>query len=165
MRSNPNSLPEELTLFHDVHRAHHNAVLAALARRGMQDVGQPKLLLLLCHLPEAGVTQRELSDAMHISPSTLTASLKSLEANGYVTKHSDAVDGRCKRVCITAKGRAAVTQCSAAFEAVDTRLYAGFTPEEIERLKNDYRRMLDNLYDIGGSQCNDDPFEPPLRKG
>lgn len=157
MRANAKQLPEELLLFHDVHRTHHNAILTALARRGLQDVGQPKVLLLLCHLPEEGVTQRELSDAMHISPSTLTASLKSLEANGYVTKHSDASDGRCKRVCITEKGRSAVIQCEAAFEAVDAHLYAGFTPEEIERLKNDYRRMLANLYAVGGTKPTDCP--------
>lgn len=160
MRSNAKRPPEELGLFHDVHRTHHNAIQAALARRGLQDVGQPKLLMLLDCLPEEGATQRELADAMHISPSTLTASLKSLEANGYVTKHSDAADGRCKRVCITEKGRSAVTQCEAAFEAVDAHLYAGFSPEEIERLKSDYRRMLANLYAISGVPSDDDPLNP-----
>lgn len=154
------ALPEELTLFHDVHRAHHNAVLAALSAQGLQFVGQPKVLFVLDSLAEGGATQRELAESVHVSPATMTASLKSLERQGYVTKRSDQTDGRCKRVAITEKGRQAVQLCDKALRQVDHRLYAGFTPEEVERLKNDYRRMLKNLYDIGGTLGPEVGFPP-----
>ena len=71
-------LPEELTLFHDVHRAHHNAMLAALAAQGLQDLGQPRVLFVLDGLKDGGATQRELAESVHVSPATMTASLKSL---------------------------------------------------------------------------------------
>ncbi len=143
-------LPEELTLFHDVQRAHHNAMVAALTAQGLQDLGQPSVLFVLHHATEGGATQRELAQSVHVSPATMTASLKSLERQGYITKHSDDTDGRCKRVFITQKGRDAIARCQLAIDSVDARLYAGFSPEEVERLKQDYRHMLANLYAIGG---------------
>lgn len=158
-------LPEELTLFHDVHRAHHNAMLAALAAQGLQDLGQPRVLFVLDELKDGGATQRELAESVHVSPATMTASLKSLERQGYVTKHSDDADGRCKRVFLTPKGKDAVSRCKAVFHSVDEQLYTGFTPEEVERLKQDYRHMLANLYAIGGSrspECPDCPESHPL---
>lgn len=167
MRRDKDASPaEELLLFHDVHRAHHNAVVAALSARGLQDVGQPKVLILLDSLREGGATQRELADAIHVSPSTMTASLKSLERQGYVTKQSDQSDGRCKRVVITRKGLDAVQRCQEAFNLVDTQLYAGFTPQEVERLKADYSRMLRNLYAIGGDKGTEPcaPSPTPLGK-
>lgn len=144
-------MPEELTLFHDVQRAHHNAMVAALTAQGLQDLGQPSVLFVLHQAKEGGTPQRELAQSVHVSPATMTTSLKSLERQGYITKHSDDTDGRCKRVFITQKGRDVIDRCKTAFDSVDARLYAGFSPEEVERLKQDYRRMLANLYAIGGN--------------
>lgn len=148
----PKAQAEELMLFHDVHRAHRSAILAALARLGLQDVGQPKVLILLSSLQEGCANQRKLADALHISPATMAASLKSLERRGYVTKQSDQRDGRCKLVSITQKGIDAVQRCNDAFAMVDKQLYAGFTQQEMEQVKDFHRRMLQNLYAIGGDQ-------------
>lgn len=152
-------LPEELTLFHDVHRAHHNAIVAALTAQGLQDVGQPKLLILLSTLEEGSVTQRELAQALHVSPATMSASLKSLERQGYVTKHCGEKDSRCKMVAITQKGRDAVHRCRLALQSVDDRIFAGFSPEEVEWLKIAHERILTNLYAVGG-QCPTLPYQP-----
>ena len=157
-------LPEELTLFHDVHRAHHNAMIAALSAKGLQDLGQPRVLFVLSQIEQGGATQRELAEMVHVSAATMTASLKSLERRGYVTKQSDDSDGRCKRVFITDKGKEAVKRCQGVFDYVDKCLYTGFTPEEVERLKGDYRKMLTNLYAIGGNRMPEsfacqDPYE------
>lgn len=154
-------IPEELSLFHDVHRAHHNAIVAALTNRGLQDVGQPKLLILLGTLEEGSVTQSELAQALHVSPATMSASLKSLERQGYVTKQSGEKDGRCKMVAITQKGRDAVHRCRAALKSVDDQIFAGFSDEEVERFKIAHKRMLHNLYAIGGDRRPEDCPPPP----
>lgn len=151
----PKAPAEEFMLFHDVHRAHRSAVLAAMARLGLQDVSQPKALIFLAARQQQGTNQRELADALHISPATMAASLKSMERRGYVTKRSDQQDGRCKLVQITQKGLDAVQRCNEAFVAVDEQLYAGFTRQEMEQVKDFHRRMLRNLYAIGADQ------EPP----
>ena len=149
----PEMLAEEMSLFHDVHRFHRNAIIAALAREGLQDVGQPKVLIVLDSLKERAATQRELADALRVSPATMSASLKSLERKGYVSKLADARDARCKKVVITRKGLDAVKRCSEAFDRVDAQLYAGFSPEEVVQLKGYWQRMLQNLTDIGGDRC------------
>lgn len=150
-------LPEELTLFHDVHHAHRTAVLAALARQGLQEVGQPKVLLLLSSLEAGSVTQNQLARAIHVTPATMSASLKSLERLGYVTKQSDEKDARRKRIAITQKGLDAVQRVRDALKSVDDRLFAGFTPEEVERIKADHLRMRSNLYAVGG-RCPQHPL-------
>ena len=139
-------MPEELTLFLDVHRAYHTAIFSALARQGLQEVGQPKVLLLLSSLEEGSVTQRQLAEAIHVSPATMSASLKSLERAGYVTKQGDEKDARCKMVAITQKGLDAVQRVRDALKSVDDRLFAGFTGQEVERIKTDHLHMLHNLY-------------------
>ncbi len=151
-------------LFHDVHRAHRSAILAALGRLGLQDVSQPKALILLASLQDGCTNQRELADALHISPATMAASLKSMERRGYVTKQSDDRDGRCKLVHITQKGIDAVQRCNEAFAMVDEQLYAGFTAQEIEQVKVFHRRMLQNLYAIGADQSPPclSPWRPPV---
>lgn len=141
----PNMPTEESMLFHDVHRAHRGALLSALAQLGLQDVSQPKALIHLAEQAGGSINQRELADALHISPATMAASLKSLERNGYITKQSDQRDGRCKLLHITQKGIDAVQRCREAFDMVDKQLYAGFTRQEVEQVKAFLRRMLQNL--------------------
>lgn len=157
----PKNATEELMLFHDVHRAHQNAILAALAERGVQDVGQPKALFVLSTLQNGCATQRELADMVHVSAATMANSLKRLERKGYIQRQSDEKDSRCNRIVITQKGLEAVERCQDAFDYVDTRLYAGFTPEEVERLKNAFRRMLQNMYAVGGVRDTRCPPPPP----
>lgn len=91
----PKNATEELMLFHDVHRAHQNAILAALAERGVQDVGQPKALFVLSTLQNGCATQRELADMVHVSAATMANSLKRLERKGYIQRQSDEKDSRC----------------------------------------------------------------------
>lgn len=161
----PELQSEEMTLFHDVFRAHRNAIFAALTSQGVQDVGQPKVLMVLDSLKEGAATQRELADAIHVSPATMSASLKSLERQGYVTKMTDPKDSRCKKVAITQKGLDAVKRCTDAFDFVDAQLYAGFTEAEVESLKTCWRRIRENLYAIGGDRCPESvPHPHPFGK-
>lgn len=152
---NPELKSEEMSLFHDVFRAHRNAIFAALTSRGLQNVGQPRILIVLDSLKEGAATQKELADAIHVSPATMSASLKSLERQGYVTKTTDPKDSRCNKVAITQKGLDAVKRCTEAFDFVDAQFYAGFSAEEVEQLKHSWRRIRQNLYDIGGDRCPD----------
>ena len=108
-----------------------------------------------------GLTQEALAQRLHVSPATIANSLKSLERMGYITRQSDPADGRKKRIAITDKGRDARSRCIAVFDRVDNQLYAGFSPQELEQLRQYYQRMLDNLKVIGGS-AESCPLPPPL---
>ena len=152
-----------ISLLFQLNRAKHNAIQTALAEEGLQDVGQPRILFLLKEEEKDGglPAQQELAQRLHVSPATIANSLKSLERMGYIARQSDPADGRKKRIAITDKGRDARSRCIAVFDRVDTQLYAGFSPQELEQLRQYYQRMLDNLKVIGGS-AESCPLPPPL---
>ena len=89
--------------------------------------------------------QKELSDAMHVSPATVAVSLKSLEREGYVEKLAVETDQRRKAVRLTPKGEAAIQRCVQVFEAVDQSMFEGFRPEETRQACGYLMRMLHNL--------------------
>lgn len=158
-------------IFHQVLRAHHNACTAALARQGLRDIGSPRLLVELAQYPDgpgSAPTQKELADQLHSAPATIAASLKVLERQGYVARRTDEKDSRRNRVAITRKGRDALEAGLRAFQQVDDHMYHGFTPEEREQVYRFHRRMLDNLYQIGGGRddgcCPPPPPKPLERK-
>ena len=94
--------------FQAVARARKQLMLTELAGRGLGDLGNPVLLFLLKEREGQVSSQKELSDAMRISPASVAVSLKSLERGGYVEKLSDEKDQRRKAVRLTDKGRAAL---------------------------------------------------------
>ena len=150
-------------IFHQLLRAHHNAHMAALADRGLRDIGSPHLLVTLSHYPDdpdQAPTQKELADQLHIAPPTITASLKVLERQGYVARRTDERDSRRNRISITQKGRDALNAGMQAFQQVDDAMFRGFTPEEREQVQSFHQRMLDNLYQIGGAR-DAEPCPPP----
>ena len=151
---------------HQLMRAHHNACTASLARQGLGDVCSPRLLLELFHwpgAPEQPPTQKELADRLHCAPPTIAASLKVLERQGYVERRTDEKDSRRNRISITQKGRDAIRSAMDGFRKVDEHMYHGFSPEERALVYGFHRRMLENLYQIGGDK--DDPQAPPPPPG
>lgn len=134
-------------LFQMVSRARRQAILTALIQQGLGDLGNPMLLFLLEARGKDGQvsSQRELSDALHVSPASVAVSLKSLERGGYVEKHADASDQRRKSVRLTPKGAEAIRQCYQVFSHVDQVMFQGFTQEEMDLFCAYQQRMLRNL--------------------
>jgi DNA-binding MarR family transcriptional regulator len=134
-------------VFHTLHRAHMNAVQTVMSQRGLQEVGSPFILFILQHRGQNGeiAAQRELADALHVSPATIATSLKSLERLGYVEKNGDPTDARRKRISITPKGTEAVEKCHQVFDDIDKIMLEGLTVTEIEELSRLNMRLLNNL--------------------
>ena len=134
-------------LFQSVERARKQAIQTELSRRGLGTLGQPMILFLLKDKGREGriAAQKELSDAMHVSPATVAVSLKSLEREGYVEKLADETDQRRKAVRLTPKGEAAIQRGVQVFEAVDQSMFEGFRPEETRQACGYLMRMLHNL--------------------
>lgn len=148
---------------HQLMRAHHNACATALVRRGLRDIGSPRLLWELSRYPDdpaQAPTQKELADRLHSAPPTIAASLKVLERQGYVERRVDEADTRRNRISITEKGRDAIRSGMEAFRQVDEYLYHGFSPGEREMMSGFLRRMLENLYRIGGDRREESPKDP-----
>lgn len=143
-------------VFHALFRAHHSSALAKLASHGLGDIGSPRLLLELRRCREQGSTpsQRELADLLHVTPATIATSLKSLERNGYVQRHTDPADSRRNLISITRKGLDALMDSHRIFLGIDQAMLSGFSEEEVGQMNQYLLRMLKNLYAIGGRQDN-----------
>lgn len=151
-------------LFHALTRAHFNAQMTGLKSRGLLNLGSPKILFMLMDLSERNQpapSQKELADMLRISPATIAASLKSLEKAGYVSRHIDERDSRRNRISITEAGLQALRTSREVFDSVDQYMFHGFSQAEREQVYAFHRRMLDNLYQIGGDEDFDGPPPPP----
>ena len=134
-------------LFHALHQAHRTAMQEELAAQGLDELGSPMLMMLLQSRRENGdnPTQRELAEALLVSPAAIAMSLKSLERLGYVEKRTDREDQRRKRISVTPRGEAAVEKCWRALAAINRRMLEGFSYGEQEQMAEYFQRMLQNL--------------------
>lgn len=134
---------DTMRLFITVNRMHHIQVERRVACLGIHH-SQHRMLMYLAH-SETMPSQRELADAMGISPAAVTATLKCLEKEGYISREMTAEDNRRNRVCITEEGRRKVSESHAIFESVDSTAFDGFTEGELADLRALLSRMLNNL--------------------
>ena len=115
-------------LSRQVHQAHRAAVGEELARRGLSEVN-PMILAILKHMERAqphSFSQRDMANALHISPAAVTNSLKAMEKNGYISREPEKEDARRNRVELTDKGRAAVEGCEDMVRRIYEAVCVGF---------------------------------------
>lgn len=138
--------------FRRLMKAHRLAHDAAFERLGLRDVGQPVLLFVLSDARNRGqpCAQKELGALLHLSASTVTASIQSLERNGYVSRRADENDQRRNLVELTSKGVAAAEACRRAFYDIDRAMYAGLGDDERSAVTAVFKHMTDNLLSLAG---------------
>lgn len=150
-KSRPEQLPprphspkqEAMGLLLQATRMHHSEVERKVGTLGVHH-SQHRMLMRLSR-GDVTNSQRELADAMNISPAAVTATLKGLEKDGYITRSMGSDDNRRNNVCITAAGIAKVEESRRLFEAIDRQAFDGFSQEELETFMALLRRMIDNF--------------------
>lgn len=89
-------------------------------------------------------SQTQLAELMQVSPASVARTLKSLDRDDYIIR-SGGMDGRCNEIAITPRGEDVLRQSSALFQDLDERSYAGFSDEDLSRLEDLLKRMLENM--------------------
>lgn len=113
---------------------------------GLEDVSQPALLAALARNPDGiADSQKVLAEMLHVTPATITVSLRSMQRNGYVTKQVDENDQRRKRIILTEKGKQASKLLVGFTNLLDSDMYHGFTDEERALCSQFFQRMTENL--------------------
>lgn len=151
-------------LFHALMRAHFNAQMSGLSKRGLPRLGSPKILFVLMDYSARNApppSQKELADLLHISPATVANSLKSMERSGFIVRKTDERDSRRNLIAITEEGRDALLTTREVLESVDSYMFHGFSQEERDQVFHLHQRMLNNLYQIGGKEDFGPPPPPP----
>ena len=137
-----------------VMRRHH-----ALVERRISDLGihhsQHRMLMTLARRQEDTPSQRELAERLGISAAAVTATLKRLEKEEYITRSMTDEDNRKNEIRITDKGLSKVIEGRSVFESSDRTMFEGFTPEEMATFISYMERIGRNL-DAAGV-----PADPP----
>lgn len=133
-------------------KLHRQAVRAHQSFSARQEPGQPFILLRLQRAKKNGetVSQNDLAQALNVSDPTITASLKSLERQGYISREPDPDDMRRKLCVLTPAGDEIATQCRQRLDYVNGLMLEGLSMEEREMLRELILRIEGNLENIIG---------------
>ena len=102
---------------------------------------QGLVLLQLCH--RDGISQRQIVQARHVSPSTMTNMLQRMERDGWITRERDSDDQRMVRVYLTEKAKSFRKEAQQTFREMEEELVSVYTKEE----KEVFCRLLIKLHD------------------
>ncbi len=138
-----------------VMRRHHACVERRIGALGIHH-SQHRMLM---HLAQCNriPSQKELAEAMGISPAAVATALKRLEKEGYIARTMQGEDNRRNEIRITELGLAKVMESRAIFESVDRAMFEGLSEEELLTLSRVIRRMDENLDALGA------PLDPCRR--
>ncbi|OZG53421.1 MarR family winged helix-turn-helix transcriptional regulator [Pseudoscardovia suis] len=107
--------------------------------------GNVRVLIFLAHHSDRDIYQRDIEKAFGITRSTASRELTLLESNGMIARLPVEHDARLKRLVLTARGRDAVSYLEAHGEEMESHLFEGFTPEQIEQFTQFIHRMRANI--------------------
>ncbi|MEW9124146.1 MAG: MarR family winged helix-turn-helix transcriptional regulator [Thermotaleaceae bacterium] len=92
-----------------------------------------------------GISQKEVSEHLHIGKSTTAKAVKNLVSKGYVRKEKDEKDGRVDHLFLTDKGRKEAPFVEAIFEENQRVAEIGLTKAESNQLLFLMNKVLNNF--------------------
>ena len=140
-------------------RLHHRIVEKRIDGLGVHH-SQHRMLMRLSQLGKSA-SQKDLAEAMDVSPACVARTLKHLSAEGLVEK-TEGADGRCNAISITPAGARLVEDSLALFRRIDAEMFRGLSADELNRLNALLARLQDNLSDMEKRDAEGSPSE---RKG
>lgn len=114
----------------------------ALAERGLTRARATVVWELFHRGP---VTQRELSQALKVTPRNVTALLDALQEGGFVDRNAHPTDRRATLVTITKKGRAAAKAMSTDHRDFAARLFSSTSAADLTQFHTTLTAVLNQL--------------------
>ena len=137
-------------------RLHHRIVEKRIDGLGVHH-SQHRMLMQLSRMGRSA-SQKDIADAMDVSPACVARTLKQLSAAGLVEK-SEGADGRCNEIALLPRGRQAVSDSIAVFREIDSQMFEGFSGAELAALGTMLERLRDNLAEMEGREPEGDRVE------
>ena len=110
----------------------------------------PLVGLVFCR---EGISQKEISQALRISPPTVAVSIKRLEKAGIIERRADEKDQRLSRIYLTEEGKAVTRKTKECIKEREKALFKDFSESEICLLRRFFLQMIQNLEE-GGNEKN-----------
>ncbi|MBO8161249.1 MAG: MarR family transcriptional regulator [Thermosipho sp. (in: Bacteria)] len=105
--------------------------------------GQVPLFFIINQTP--GITQNEIAEKIHVSPSTVAIMLRRMERHGLITRKTNEKDRRELKVFLTEKSQKLVDKLFRKMKHFESLSLKGFTDEEINCFTNLLKKILKNL--------------------
>jgi DNA-binding MarR family transcriptional regulator len=113
-----------------------------LAERGLTRARATALWEILHREP---ITQRELADALKVTPRNVTTLVDAMEKTGFVKRTDHPGDRRATIVALTPKGRKAVARMKVEKRAFAEALFGGLAPSELQHFAGTLDRVIGRL--------------------
>lgn len=117
-------------------------IAESLARDGLTESRAALVWELHHHGPS---TQRELADAVNVTPRTITTLVAALESTGFVTREAHPSDRRATLVTLTRQGRASGRTLAAGKRRLAQELFSDLSPELLDDLDLGLREVVKRL--------------------
>jgi DNA-binding MarR family transcriptional regulator len=91
------------------------------------------------------VTQRELADALRVTPRNVTALVDALENTGFVKRTDHPTDRRATNVALTSKGRKAGSRMKVEKQAFAEALFGGLTASQLQNFTGGLDHVIGRL--------------------
>jgi len=123
-------------------RLHHRVVERRIEGLGVHH-SQHRLLMKLSKLGTSA-SQKDLAEAMDVSPACVARALKQMAAARLIDR-ADGADGRCKAISILPEGTRLVEDSLAVFRQIGAEMYEGIGEAELAAFTATMRRIQNNL--------------------
>ena len=123
-------------------RLHHRVVEKRIDGLGVHHSQHRTLMKLSCMGRTA--SQKDIAEALDVSPACVARTLKALEASGWIEK-SEGEDGRCREIALRPEGQKLVDDSIKTFRRIDADMFEGITDGEIASLTRTLERLYQNL--------------------
>ncbi len=97
-------------------------------------------------------TQRELADAVNVTPRTITTLVDGLESTGFVAREAHPSDRRATLVTLTRQGRASGRKLAAGKRRLARELFSDLSPELLDGLDLGLQEMVERLRSVLAAQ-------------
>jgi len=106
---------------------------------------QGQAFVLYALWDQDGLTQSELTERLHRSPSTVTKTVQRMEKAGLVKRCPDDSDERVSHVCLTDAGRTIRPAVEKVWSKLDQQIFEGFSPQELALFAEYLTRVCENI--------------------
>ena len=125
-----------------VMRAHHRVIEKRIEGLGIHHSQHRTLMKLSMGGPTA--CQKDIAEALDVSPANVARTLKALSAAGLIEKREGA-DGRCHRIAILPDGQRLIDHTHKTFRRIDAEMFEGVSDDDIARLTRILIKVQENL--------------------
>lgn len=124
-------------------------LMVQLKNRRMEHVGltqqQANVINYLYNHPDQDIYQKDIAAHLALKNSSVTSLIANLEKNGFLTKVADETDARHKKIVLTDRACSEHLVCLDYVNAIEDRMLAGMSPEELETFNDLLRRAISNI--------------------